>query len=284
MSPTSATSSPAPRYHFITGLPRAGSTLLSALLLQNPRFHAGMTSPVGGLVTSNLRLMSAGGELSLLINTEQRKKLLRGLFDSYYDGETSEVIFDTNRLWCSKMPLIADMFPQAKMIACVRDIPWIMDSIENQLHKNPFENTKLFSSEGERLTIYSRMAALARHDRLIGFPWAALKEAYYGPHAANLLLVDYDLMVRAPQKVLELVYRFIGEPWFEGHDFDNVEYDAPAFDEALGMSGMHQVHKKVAPRDRKTILPPDIFEKYQDMAFWRTDTRSAASVIKPTQS
>ncbi|EJE50105.1 sulfotransferase family protein [Acidovorax sp. CF316] len=270
------------KYHFITGLPRAGSTLLSALLLQNPRLHAGMTSPVGGLVSANLRLMSAGGELSLMIDAPLRKKILGGLFDAFYGDIDREVIFDTNRLWCAKMPMITSMFPQAKMIACVRDIPWIMDSLENQLHKNPFENTKLFASEAERLTIYSRMAALARHDRLIGFPWAALKEAYYGPHASNLLLVDYDLLVRAPQRVLELVYHFIGEPWFDGHDFDNVEYDAPQFDEALGMAGMHQVHRKVAPRDRQTLLPPDIVEKYQDMAFWRTDTRSAASVIKPT--
>jgi sulfotransferase len=33
--------------HFISGLPRSGSTLLSAILRQNPRFHAGMTGPVG---------------------------------------------------------------------------------------------------------------------------------------------------------------------------------------------------------------------------------------------
>jgi sulfotransferase len=270
------------KYHVITGLPRAGSTLLSALLLQNPRLHAGMTSPVGGLVSANLRLMSAGSELSLMIAPPLRKQILRGLFDSYYGGIGRPVVFDTNRMWCAKMPMVEDMFPEARVIACVRDIPWIMDSIENQLHKNPFENTKLFATEAERLTIYSRMAALARHDRLIGFPWAALKEAYYGPHASKLLLVDYDLLVRAPLRVLQLVYDFIGEPWFDGHDVDHVEYDAPQFDEALGMAGMHQVHSKVAPRDRKTILPPDIFEKYQDMAFWRTDTRSAASVIKPT--
>ncbi|MBU0835751.1 MAG: sulfotransferase, partial [Gammaproteobacteria bacterium] len=30
-----------PAYHFISGLPRSGSTLLAALLRQNPRFHAG---------------------------------------------------------------------------------------------------------------------------------------------------------------------------------------------------------------------------------------------------
>ena len=35
--------------HFISGLPRSGSTLLVAILRQNPRFHAGMTSPVGAM-------------------------------------------------------------------------------------------------------------------------------------------------------------------------------------------------------------------------------------------
>ena len=36
--------------HFLSGLPRSGSTLLGALLKQNPKLHSGMSSPVGGLV------------------------------------------------------------------------------------------------------------------------------------------------------------------------------------------------------------------------------------------
>jgi hypothetical protein len=36
-------------FHFISGLPRAGSTLTAAILRQNPRFHAGMSSPVASL-------------------------------------------------------------------------------------------------------------------------------------------------------------------------------------------------------------------------------------------
>ncbi|WP_333154680.1 sulfotransferase [Microcoleus sp. B9-D4] len=38
---------------FISGLPRSGSTLLAALLRQNPRFHSAMTSPIGGASRSN---------------------------------------------------------------------------------------------------------------------------------------------------------------------------------------------------------------------------------------
>ncbi|MGI4764644.1 MAG: sulfotransferase, partial [Janthinobacterium lividum] len=32
--------------HFISGLPRSGSTLLAALLRQNPTVHAHISSPV----------------------------------------------------------------------------------------------------------------------------------------------------------------------------------------------------------------------------------------------
>ncbi|MEH1864722.1 MAG: hypothetical protein V7K69_06870 [Nostoc sp.] len=46
------------KMHFISGLPRSGSTLLGALLRQNPWFHASMTSPVGGMVNPMLEAMS----------------------------------------------------------------------------------------------------------------------------------------------------------------------------------------------------------------------------------
>jgi sulfotransferase len=52
--------------HFISGLPRSGSTLLSALLLQNPALHAGITSPVGALVAAMLREVSQGNDSALM--------------------------------------------------------------------------------------------------------------------------------------------------------------------------------------------------------------------------
>lgn len=38
------------RFHFISGLPRSGSTLLAGILRQNPRFHAAMNSLVKALL------------------------------------------------------------------------------------------------------------------------------------------------------------------------------------------------------------------------------------------
>lgn len=254
--------------------------MLSALLLQNPRFHAGMTSPVGSLFSSMLDQFSAGSEFGPMLTQEQRKRLLAGLFSNYYAEQAGkDIVFDTNRQWCAKLPALLDLFPSTKVIACVRNVAWVMDSLERLYRANPYENTKLFADDVERNTVYSRVDTLAQRNRLVGFAWAALKEAYYGEHASSLLLVDYDLLTQAPEKVLRLVYDFIEAPWYQ-HDFDNVHYDAPEFDQALGVSGLHRVRPKVAAQTRRTILPPDLFQQYSALSFWNDGTGSTASVIR----
>ncbi|MBR7748249.1 sulfotransferase [Undibacterium baiyunense] len=271
MSPT--------KYHFISGLPRSGSTLLAALLLQNPRFHAGMTSPVGSLMKGMLNQLGAGSEFGSVVNTNQRRRLTRGIFDSYYAEQSDkELIFDTNRMWCSNLPVLMDQFPGSKVLACVRNVAWIMDSIERRYRANPYEVTRLFNDDVERNTVYSRVETLAQANRLVGFPWTALKEAFYGEHASSLLIIDYDLLAQVPQKVMPLIYQFLDEPEF-AHDYNNLNYDAPEFDAPLGMHGLHTVRKKVSFENRKTILPPDLFEKYDSLSFWKDTGNSSANVI-----
>ncbi|HZX52421.1 MAG TPA: sulfotransferase [Pseudomonas sp.] len=269
-----------PTFHFISGLPRSGSTLLAALLRQNPRFHAGMTSPVGSLFSTLLGQFSAGSEFGPVITQEQRKRLLAGLFSNYYAEQAGkDIVFDTNRQWCAKLPALMDLFPQAKVIACVRNVAWVMDSLERLYRANPYENTKLFGDDVERNTVYSRVDTLAQRNRLVGFAWAALKESYYGEHSRSLLVVDYDLLTQTPEKVLRLVYDFIEAPWYQ-HDFNNVHYDAPEFDQALGLAGLHRVRPQVAAQARRTILPPDLFQQYSALSFWNDGAGSAASVIR----
>ena len=161
----------------------------------------------------------------------------------------------------------------------MRNVAWVMDSLERLYRANPYEQTKLFNGDIERNTVYSRVDTLAQQNRLVGFAWSALKEAYYGEQADSLLVVEYELLAQAPERVLRLVYEFIGEPWFE-HDFEHIEYDAPAFDEALGVAGLHRVRPKVAVELRRTVLPPDLFEKYAQLSFWRNGDGSAAHVIR----
>ena len=265
--------------HLISGLPRSGSTLLAALLRQNPRFHAAMTSPVGNLMNRMLESTSEEQEFSVFITPEQKRQLLLSVFNTYYQEQITQgqVIFDTNRLWCSKLPLVRELFPDAKVICCVRNIAWVMDSIERLVRKNVFDVSKMFN-RGEGSTVFSRTEALSQGNRMVGFAYNALKEAFYSEQADRLLLIDYDLLTRDPEQVMGLIYRFLEEPAYQ-HDFDNVEYAEPEFDRKLGTPGLHTVKRKVEYIPRQTVLPPDLFQRFSSLTFWQDINRSLAHVV-----
>jgi sulfotransferase len=255
------------QYHFISGLPRSGSTLLAALLRQNPRFHADMSSPVGGLFNTLLGEMSAKNEGEVFIDDGQRRRILRGLFDNYYAEHEAEVVFDTNRLWTSKLSPLKALFPEAKVIACVRHLSWIIDSIERLVQQNAFQPSSIFGYQGGG-TVYTRANSVAGSDGLVGFALDALKQAVYGGDAPKrLLLVRYESLTSDPKATMAAIYDFLGESSF-AHDFDHIAYDDKGFDAKAGTPGLHTVRPQIEASQRQTILTPDLFQRFANDAFW----------------
>ncbi len=247
--------------HFISRLPRSGSTLLSAILPQNPRFHAAMTSPVGGLVERMWEAMSEDNEFSVFIYPEQKRARILSIFSAYYHPQADkEIIFDTNHLWCSKLPLIRELFSLSKVFCGVRNIPLIIDSIELVIRRNPFDVSRLFNNPAEPTTVYSCTETLSQGSRLVGYAYNALKEAFYSEQSASILLVDYELLTLRAGKTMSLIYQFIGEEPFN-HDFDNVQYNKePEFDKKQKTKGLHQMRGLVDFKPKKKILQSDLFE------------------------
>jgi sulfotransferase len=253
--------------HFISGLPRSGSTLLAGILRQNPRFHAGMSSAVGSLFMALQGAMSRRNEAAVFIGEAQKRELLKGLFNNYYHAvHPQKLVFDTNRAWCSKLPTLGQLFPEAKVICCVRHVPWIMDSFERLIRRNAFELSGIFGFESTN-TVYTRINRLAVSDGLVGFALDALREAFWGEYANRLILVGYEALAKRPEDTMRQLYGFLGEVWF-AHDFDNVEYEAQEFDLPLGTPNLHTVQRKVEWTDRNTVLPPDLFNRFANDAFW----------------
>ncbi|HEY5300057.1 MAG TPA: sulfotransferase [Acetobacteraceae bacterium] len=256
--------------HFISGLPRAGSTLLAALLRQNPRFHAGMTSPVGALFNAMLRETSQRNEGAVFIDDEVRMRLLRACFEAFYaDVHPKKLVFDTNRLWTTRLAALASLYPGAKMVCCVRNPAWVVDSVERLVRRNRFELSGIFGFETGG-TVYARADGLNSDAGMLGFGLKALREAVYGEQADRLLLVRYETLTTNPIGTLAAIYDFIGEELFS-HDPDHIEafYDGVEFDARIGTPGLHKVRSAVRPTERTTILPPDLFDRFTRDAFWQ---------------
>ena len=256
------------RLHFIAGLPRSGSTLLAGILRQNPRFHAGMTGPVGAMYMALEGAMSRRNEAAVFIDDDQRRAVLKGLFANYYGSiEPDKTIFDTNRVWCTKLPALSHLFPKSRIICCVRDIGWIMDSVERLVRRNAFELSGMFGFDAGA-TVYTRVNRLSASDGLVGYALDALREAFFGEEAERLILLEYQALTRAPESSMRLLYSLLGQEYFE-HDFENVDYQADEFDMQLGARGLHTVRRKVEWIERESVLPPELFGRFQNDMFWR---------------
>jgi sulfotransferase len=105
-------------------------------------------------------------------------------------------------------------------------------------------------------------------DGLVGAAYDGLKQACYGAQRERLLLVQYESLTADPAKTMHTLYAFLGEPAFE-HDFDHVDYDVTAFDERAGTPGLHTLRPTVKAEPRATVLPPDLFTRFLNQAFWR---------------
>jgi sulfotransferase len=272
-------SNPPRKFHFISGLPRAGTTLLAAILNQNPRFRAGMTSPLADIMGVVMAEASSKNDFSFDVSDEQRVALLRGLVENFYaDQAGADVVFDTSRLWCSRMQLLNVLFPGVKVIACVRQLAWVLDSMERLVRRQPVSVSKVFRFD-TNTTVYSRIEALTDPRGMVGFAYQATKEAFYGPHAQDhLLMLTYESLVSHPVAAVRAVYQFLGEPWFE-HDFDNIQYNADEFDARVGMPGLHSVRPKVESVERQSILPREIFGRFANEAFWM-DPKNNVNLVR----
>jgi hypothetical protein len=56
---------------------------------------------------------------------------------------------------------------------------------------------------------------------------------------------------------------------------------APEFDRSLGAAGLHRVSGPVRHEVRQTLLPPDLFERFDQLTFWNDPRGTATWRIAP---
>jgi len=255
------------QYYFISGLPRSGTTLLSTILNQNPKFQASISGPLARFSRAIIDQSSAMSGYRHQCPPEKREKIIKGMFDNYYDDPDKEVFFDTNRGWGLLLPMLKQLYPNTKILMCVRDINWVLDSFENLYRKNPLDKNLMIPDE-YATTVYSRCDYLMGESSTVGFAYLALKQAITSAEKNMIMLVEYEQLSKNPEGMMKAIYNFIDQPQFE-HDFNDVESSYDEFDDDVNIKGLHTTRKKVEWVEREMILPPDIQNKFKDMEVWR---------------
>ena len=267
------------KYYFMAGLPRSGSTMLSAILNQNPRFYSGPSSPVVATMLSLENSLSQDELFRAYPKLEFATNIISSVIDQYYADTDKPVIFEKNRSWVNRMNYLGGYFgiENPKVIFPVRDVSEILASFISMIRRNPMiVNERLnfidqsLVQQGIPLNDENRCRAIAGPG-ILGQSFDGLKKALSEGYRNNIHFVEYRDLVNNPKKTMEDIYEFLGEPYYH-HDFKNLknihqENDAQIY----GFEDMHQVRSTVksVALPPEEVLPQSILDSIKDAEFWR---------------
>lgn len=256
--------------HFITGLPRAGSTLIANLFKQNPETHGESVTSLASLIGSvnaNWGVYDTNKEYR---NDQAKVGVLKGIMDGYYSHIDKPVILDKDRGWIPLIGIVeAVLQKNVKMIVCVRNPAEILASFEKMRKENPLFFTQVDSVLREGSNIATRAYYYSGPEGPLGLSHKNLKDAVTMGYLDRLLFVDYNRFCSTPKAQMKRIYEFLELPNFE-HNFENIVQEEHYNDLAVGLPNLHTIKPTL---DKTTVncveyLGLDLYEQYNREIFW----------------
>lgn len=221
------------RVHFLSGLPRSGSTLLTTLLYQNPLIHTEGVSALCDLMWNAQRSLDSDA-ITSAHRQSHAQQMICDIPARYYSEITRPVVIDKCRAWT--LPLNRQMIcdyvtDRPKIICCVRDIDEIIRSFVSLFARNG--RTDFYGSECEEELFMAQAGLISLLD-------SAETDTY--------LLVDYQRLIDDTYSELARIYKFLNlEPF--AHDLSNIVTMNSVDDSVYGLVGMHDVRPTIGRRD-----------------------------------
>ncbi|MEX0672672.1 MAG: sulfotransferase [Candidatus Paceibacterota bacterium] len=259
-------------FHFISGLPRAGSTLLANILSQNPRFSASHTSGILDVLFATRNNWDKLIEFKAHPDETAKLRVLRSILGGYYSNIEEEVVFDKSRGWLSQLGMAESILGRkAKVLVPVRDIRDVLASFEKLWRQT--SETKQVVQEQEHYfqfqTVQGRCEVWLRPEQPVGLAYNRLKDAINRGYSDRMYLIDFNDLTNSPKRVMDSIYKFLGEEPFE-HNFDHVEQVTWEDDSMHGFENLHTIRPKVEPMPEQwpKVLGKGA-EQYGKLNFWK---------------
>jgi len=118
----------------ITGLPRAGSTLLCNILNQNPKLYATSTSELPLFLSQITKAWTNSVDVKNELNIDRKKtedkmeRTMRAYIEAWHKSD--KLVFDKSRGWSNNILMLHKLYPKAKVIVMIRDLRDVFASVE----------------------------------------------------------------------------------------------------------------------------------------------------------
>ena len=226
------------RIHFLSGLPRSGSTLLGSLLAQNPAVHVTPTSPLAMLLVN-----AAKGMPLIAQYTCDHKRISERIYDAIvgavYEDIQEPIVFDKNRFWPGSVEELRRLSPQPKIVATVRPTAEVVASYITLCEQNPANNfiDQHIRRDGQEIN----------HTNRADLIWNCYLKEHYDvlvggltTHREHILLVPYDELVRFPHETLNEIHTHCELPDWH-YDYSRIADETREKDAGWGMPGLHSL-------------------------------------------
>jgi sulfotransferase len=261
--------------HFISGLPRSGSTLLANLLTQNPRFHSTATSGILEILflvrNSWDKVLEFRAAVDRVENEAEKIRVLRGILQAYHSERGRPVVFDKSRSWLAHLELAEKLLERpAKVLVPVRDVREVLASFERLWRSSSATGqvAQEANNYAEFQTIKGRCDVWMRGDQPVGLALNRIKDALHRGFADRMHFVRFEQLTQNPGPTLRAIYDFLGEPWFE-HDFNNVAQVTAEDDRVFGFPDLHTIRAKVEPVPiRWPEILGEVGQRHADLEVW----------------
>jgi sulfotransferase len=221
----------------LSGLPRTGSTLLSAILSQNPEIHAEGNSAVCQLMWDAQQSCQTAASEQLRANRRESTQddIVRAIPAIYYKDVAARHIVDKCRSWTmpDNMAMLRRYITDdPKVIVLTRPLDEIVASFVRLREANGWDDPEagLLDPMSEPIM---RSQFGVDHAR--------------ATNSGEFLFIDYADLIGDTAAVLDSIYTFCGfEPF--AHDLENIVNKHPEDDTVYGLAGMHDVRPTIGER------------------------------------
>jgi sulfotransferase len=254
---------------FLSGLPRTGSTLLTAILAQNPNIFTDGSSPIARLLFGMWRTCDAfAGESLVRVNrTDFTDEILYEIPRLYYKDVTQPIIVDKDRAWGKDdLGLIKYCSDDPKVLVMLRPITEITKSFI-------YFKTKIKD-------LLPARGILSPDDPYM----ASVHNTAYALQnvSEKFLFGTYEQLVTDPDNFLTRLYDFWGIERFQ-HEYEGIVNPRPENDKPFRLDGLHEIRPKLERVDYDVKVPRDLwnYSKELDEALWHDYEQ--AKEIMPSQ-
>ena len=259
------------KFYFDCGLPRSGSTLLTALLNQNPNIHAGNLSPVFELMyyTNEILHKEQAQEVP---KPKVFQEIVTNTLINYYSDVNNPVVIDKCRAWPAHIDILKKYVTNnPKLICTVRHPLDILASFITLFHKDGTLNfiDKAMTEQKIPITDDNRCHYMMHPGGIVWESMNALATAFRQKQQHHIHFIQYDDLVSNPSQEIAKLHGFLELDPFV-YDFDNIVAKNKEKDEVYGLLTMHEVRKTISKISKPytEVLSSEVINKYINYDFW----------------